>query len=174
MWSHELKPPITNKYFREDAFRPLFCFSWNFHPLLLVFIEKSSLQLLNWGELMAIFLPLIPSTFINWNPSERKSYRFFPLIYLFSHLSLTQGYLLYSLVNNPILSIFQLWPPRALLGWFLCFLTFPVFFKFPLSQSWNQPFLWGVDRARYHRGIGKCCIPKHRLQRHAQHTVIRH
>lgn len=91
----------------------------------------------NWGELMAIFLPLILSTFINWNSSERKSYRFFPLIYLFSHLSLTQGYLLYSLVNNPMLSIllfklFQLWPLRALLGvgfcvsWhFLSFLNSP-------------------------------------------------
>lgn len=74
---------------------------------------------------MAIFLPLILSTFINWNSSERKSYRFFPLIYLISHLSLTQGYLLYSLVNNPMLSIllfklFQLWPLRALLGVGFC------------------------------------------------------
>lgn len=79
-----LSPFIIKRYLEEGDGERYFetiqicCFSSNFCPLILAFINESCTQLSLWYSLN-------PPTLINWNSSVRKSYLFSPF-YLFIQL----------------------------------------------------------------------------------------
>ena len=97
------------------------CFCLNFHPRILASMDGSCL----WWLLLLLWCSCIPSRFITWNSSVRKSCIFIPG-YLYPYSGLMDLYFVlwvrfqYYCDLSFLLNLFQLGSWGALLGGLLC------------------------------------------------------